>query len=146
MSKYKVTQDDISNYIKEIANETKNGKQENSYLEGYGLCKINGIDIKDIIENTEMDYDYLISGDELFRLLVNVLNIVNANYNMNRKTLGGLVNETMDFISKLLADNESIEDISFGDLENVLYNISQIEKEEESIDNPEDEDYNGLVN
>lgn len=146
MSKYKVMQDDISNYIKEIANETKNGKQESSYLEGYGLCKINGIDIMDIIENTEMDYDYLVSGNELFRLLVNIINIVNTNYDMNKKTLGGLVNETMDFISKLLADNESIEDISFGDLENVLYNISQIENEEESIDNPEDDDYNGLVN
>ena len=146
MSKYKVTQDNISNYIKDIANKTKQGKQESSYLEGYGLCKINGIDILDIIENTEMDYDYLISGNELFHLLVNVLNIVNANYDMHKKTLGGLVNETMDFISKLLVENESVEDISFGDLENVLYNISQIEKKEEGIDNPEDDDYNKLVN
>lgn len=146
MSKYKVTQDDISNYIKEIANETKNDKQEDSYLNGYGLCKINGIDIMDIIENTEMDYDYLVSGNELFRLLVNILNIVNTNYDMNKKTLGGLVNETMDFITELLVANESVEDISFGDLENVLYNISQIENEEESIDNLEDNDYNGLVN
>jgi hypothetical protein len=146
MSKYKVTQDDISNYIKEVANETKDSKQESSYLKGYGLCKINGIDIMDIIENTEMDYDYLVSGNELFRLLVNILNIVNTNYDMNRKTLGGLVNETMDFITEFLVENESIEDISFGDLENVLYNISQIENEEESIDNTEDDDYNGLVN
>jgi hypothetical protein len=65
---------------------------------------------------------------------------------MNKKTLGGLVNETMDFITEFLVENESIEDISFGDLENVLYNISQIEKEEEGIDNREDEDYNKLVN
>jgi len=146
MSKYKVTQDDISNYIKEVANETKNGKQESSYLKGYGFCKINGIDIMDIIENTEMDYDYLVSGNELFRLLVNILNIVNANYDMNKKLLGGLVNETMDFITEFLVENESVEDISFGDLENVLYNISQIENEEESIDNPEEDDYNKLVN
>jgi hypothetical protein len=65
---------------------------------------------------------------------------------MNRKTLGGLVNETTDFITELLVENDSIEDISFGDIENVLYNISQIEDEEVSIDNTEDDDYNGLVN